>query len=134
MRADTARLAALRQGPEAAVSRTRPSAELLAQVEQALSVTDIDRRGWHDSMPQPAAPLSGSDYKRHATRLYFESVTFQQLAAFAHDLRQRDPTLRVSSVGVTNRDPTTTAYDVELSVAYLVYAPSAKQGGGIGSK
>lgn len=123
MRTDAGRIKAQRHSPQAAVSRTRPNEELLGQVEQALSAAGIDRGKWHDSIPQPLVRLPKSDYKRLATRLYFEAVTLKRLAAFAHHLRLEDPTLRVSAVNLINRNTESPEFDVDLAVSYLVFAP-----------
>ena len=55
--------------------------------------------------------------------MYFDSLTLHQLAAFAHNLRANDPTLRISAVSLTNRHSDRPDFDVEVAVSYLVYAP-----------
>ena len=103
MRADVLSIQRLQVAPRAAASRTRPNEELLDQVQQSISSAGIDRTQWHDSIPQPGVRVSGSDYKRLTTRLYFDSITLRQLAAFAYHLQANDPTLLVSAFNPTNR-------------------------------
>ena len=92
----------------------------VGQVERALGNAGIANDRWAQSVPQPPRRLPQSDYRQHATRFYFESVTLRQLAAFAHNLRTDDPTLHVSSLNLTNRQPETQHFDVEVSLSYLV--------------
>ncbi|KAA0218965.1 MAG: hypothetical protein EDS66_17855, partial [Planctomycetota bacterium] len=99
----------------------RSSEELLAAVEQALAAADIPRERWKDSIPQPLSRVPESDYQRQVTQLYFDDLGLEKLAAFAVALRQLDPTLNVSSLGLTQRP--LSGFDVELDVEYLVYAP-----------
>ena len=123
MRRNAGEIKALRQTPRTAVSRTRANEELLAQVEQSLSSAGIDRAKWHDSIPQPAVRLSRSDYKKLTTRLYFEAMNLNQLAAFVYHLQEGDPTLQISSVNLGNTRKDSLDYDVDLGISYLVYAP-----------
>lgn len=122
MRTDVEAICSLRQAPVTASARQRTNQELLAQVERALAAAGIDRASWLDSVPQPPVRVPGSDYKRFITRLYFENLSLQQLAVFALELERRDPTLEVSGFNVTNRRSDAPGFDLELSVAYLVYA------------
>ena len=124
MRADVLSIQRLQEAPRAATSRTRPNEELLDQVQQALSSADIDRTKWHDSIPQPGVRVPGSDYKRLTTRLYFDSVTLRQLAAFVHHLQANDPTLRIAGLNLTSPHSDRPDFDVEVAVSYLVYAPT----------
>jgi hypothetical protein len=123
MRSDATRLLALRDAPQAAVSRTRPNADLLAQVETALSQAHIDSAHWHDSVPLPVQRRSGTDYLRHTTRLYFESITLRQLATFAHHLQSADSALSITDIQLANRNPDDLAFDIQLNIAYEVFAP-----------
>ncbi len=123
MRADVTAIESLRDAPQAAASRSRPNEELLAQVEKSLSATGIGKNHWHDSIPQPVVRLPKSDYKKFATRLYFETITLRQLATFAHHLETADPTLGVSALNITNRKPDAPDYDIDLTISYLVYEP-----------
>lgn len=123
MREDIQVIRGLRQAPVTASSRARTNQELLAQVEQALSATGIDRAAWLDSVPQPPAQLPQSDYKRMTTRLYFEHLGLRQLTVFALELQRRDPTLMISAVNLSSREPESAAFDIELAVTYRVFAP-----------
>lgn len=132
MRIDAEKIRALREAPRAAASRERTNEELLQQVERAMSVAGIDRHRWQDSLPQPPTRESGSPYTRHTTRIYLESIEPRQLAAFAHDLETKDPTLSVSAINLTaTKNTPSPAYDAELTVSYLVYsAQSGKKSNG----
>lgn len=126
MRHDAERINALRDAPRSALSRSRPSDELLAQVEKALAAAGIDRGAWRDSVPAPAVPVPGSDYRRLTTRLYFEQVGLKQLASFAEALESADATLSVSAVNLRAREESSQLYDADVGVAYLLYAPKGK--------
>lgn len=121
MRQDAARILDLRQTPKTALGKRRSSEELLAAVEQALAAADIPRERWKDSIPQPLSRVPESDYQRQVTQLYFDDLGLEKLAAFAVALRQLDPTLNVSSLGLTQRP--LSGFDVELDVEYFVYLP-----------
>ena len=125
MQIDAQRIAALRDRPQQATDRQRPNDELLAQVEHALKTAGVPVQLWQDSIPQPAQRLPQSPYQRYGTRLYFEAVTIEQVVRFACTLLAADPSLAVSSlhlVAPVQADPTT--WNVDLTVSYLVYAPS----------
>ena len=123
MRADVAAIMTLRDRPRSAVGRTRPHETLLAQVEQALSASQIDRSHWRDSIPQPPVRLPKSDFRRMTTSLELESITMRQIATFAHELKTNDPTLGVTGLRLTNRHEDRPEFDVEVDISYLVYAP-----------
>ncbi len=120
MRQDAARILDLRQTPKTALGKRRSSEELLAAVEQALAAADIPRERWKDSIPQPLARVAGTDYQKQTTQLYFDDLAMKQIAAFAVTLPQKDPTLHLLGLGLTQR---TAGYDVELDVEYFVYLP-----------
>ena len=122
MKADASRILALRGAPHAALGKRRSNEELLATVEQALSQAGIPRERWKDSIPQPLSRLAGTDYQRQVTQLYFDGLELRQLAGFLVELRRRDPTLSVTGLTLAPR-PSSSGYDVEMGVAYLVYAP-----------
>jgi hypothetical protein len=115
----------LRRTPMTAAARARTNQDLLAQVEKALAAAGVDRTLWQDSVPQPPTRIPNSDYLKVTTRLYFEDLTLQKVAAFSHHLRAVDPTLTVSAVGLSNRRGEGPGFDVELGVSYLVFAPGA---------
>ncbi len=71
--------------------------------------------------------VGGLHYKKLTTRLYFQAITPQQLAAFSHHLESTDPTLRVSALNLTNRQLGSPHYDIDLAVSYLVYVPQNRQ-------
>lgn len=123
MRSDAERIMALRQVPHAAVGRARPNEEFLAEVEEALTHAHVDRSRWQDSIPQPLARVAGTDYVRQSTRLYFRDLPLQPLASFVWHLQRTDPALEIESVNLTQRSLQSKTFDVELSVACLIYAP-----------
>jgi hypothetical protein len=117
----------LRRTPMTAAARARSNQELLAQVEKALAAAGVDRALWQDSVPQPPTRIPNSDYMKVTTRLYFEDLTLQKVAAFSHHLRAVDPTLSVSGVNLANRTSETLVFDVEVVVSYLVFTPQHQQ-------
>lgn len=127
MRSDAERIRQFREAPRAAVSRARTNEELLAQVERALSAAGIDRQRWLDSVPQPPVRDTGSPYVRHATRLYMEAIEPRQLAALVVQLESDDTTLRVSALQWAAR-PDGRAFNAEMELSYLVFAPGARGG------
>ncbi len=123
MRADAGAILTLRNKPRSAAMQTRPNQDVLAQVENALKTSAIDRSSWRDSIPQLPRRVAGTDYKEVTTRLYFEKLSLQQLAAFAQNLRQIDGTLTLSMINLSGRTYATPEYDVDVGVSYRVYAP-----------
>lgn len=124
MKLDAARILDLRQIPQAALGRLKSSEELLATVELALSAAGIAREQWKDSIPQPLSRVAGTNYQKQATQLYLDDLSLQKLAMFVIALHDKDPTLSVSSLGLTQRP--TAEYDVDLSIEYLVFSPAQK--------
>jgi len=125
MQIDARRIGSLRDRPQRATDRQRPNDELLAQVEHALKGAGVPVQLWQDSIPQPAQRLPQSPYQRYGTRLYFEDVTIEQVVRFACALLAADPSLAVSSlhlVAPVQADLAT--WNADLTVSYLVYAPS----------
>ncbi len=120
MRESAARLMELEQKPQAVLARMRSSEEFLGTVEQALAGAGVARDRWQDSIPQPLARVTGTDYQRQATLLYFDALNLEQVAAFVCELSRLDTALGVSSLGLTARDA---GFDVEIAVSYRVYSP-----------
>jgi len=131
MKIDAARIVELRSAPQRAAMRTRSDQELLAQVEAAVDAAGVKRERWRESIPQPIVRLAKSNYKQQTTRCFFEGVTLRDLAKFANKLQAQDSTIRIGGINLTNREPESPAYDVDLSLSYLVYSP-LRQAGSIG--
>ncbi len=127
MKSDAHQIIELQSRPQRAVDREKPNAELLAQVEAALSESNIPRELWQDSIPQPTQRAKGSDYLRVATRLEFEGVTIRQIVVFTQALLQDDPTLSIQSLRVQNRTKRSgsiggeTTWSVEMTIGYFMY-------------
>ncbi len=132
MRIDAAQIAELQSRPQQAVDRKKPNAELLGQVEAALSEANVPGEVWQDSFPQPPKRSKGSDYLRVATRLEFESVTIRQMVMFTQTLLQNDPTLSIESLRIRNRmnrgnsEAAQATWGIEITIAYLIYEPKSK--------
>ncbi len=132
MKSDAHQIIELQSRPQRAVDREKPNAELLAQVEAALSESNVPRELWQDSIPQPAQRANGSDYLRVATRLEFDGVTIRQIVVFTQALLQNDPTLSIQSLRIQNRTKTNESncgeatWRVEMTVGYLVYEPKSR--------
>ena len=131
MKTDAARIESLRSTPQRATDRSKPNDELLSQIDNALRKSGIPKELWQDSIPQPPRREANSPYSKMSTRLYFEQITLQQIAAFAHSLLATDPTLSLTAVRIsaTRNEPVSDAnstkvqWNAELAVSYLVYAP-----------
>ena len=125
MQADAQRITALQHTPQRAADRKRPNEELLAQIEHALKTANVPLALWQDSIPQPAQRLPQSPYQRFSTRLYFETVTLEQITRFAHTLLAADPSLAVASLHLAAPARTdSTSWNIDLTVSYLVYTPT----------
>lgn len=120
MRENAARLLELQQKPQAALARTRSSEEFLSTVERALVNAGVTRDTWKDSIPQPLARVTGTDYQRQTTLLYFDDFYLKQVASFIGELSRLDAALGVSGLSLTARD---SGFDIEIAVSYLVYSP-----------
>ncbi len=120
MSQNAARLLELEQKPQAALARTRSNEELLGTVEQALVRAGVARDMWKDSIPQPLARVTGTDYQRQTTLLYFDAFNLKQVASFIGELSGLDAALGVSGLSLTARD---SGFDIEIAVSYLVYSP-----------
>ncbi|MBN1513449.1 MAG: hypothetical protein JXB13_15645, partial [Phycisphaerae bacterium] len=131
MKADAQRIAFLQEAPRRAADRLKPNDELLAEVDAALEAAQVSRDHWNDSVPQPPERLAGADYTRWTVRLYLEDVPMQAFTRFVHALLGADPTLYLASLRIQparrnaggNADAT---WNVEMAVAYDVYAPAEK--------
>jgi len=124
MSVDSARVRSLRAQPRLATERERPNDELLAQIQQAMTVANIPASHWVGNDPTQPVRVSRSPYRRLAVRLMFEDLTLRQLVQFAYHLTQMDtalsiPRLRLSAPLGTQTD----AWNVDLSLSYLIYSP-----------
>lgn len=128
MQADAARIETLRSAPKVALSRARANEDLLRQVEDALSQAGVDRDHWRSSTPLPVHRIAGSDYRRHGTRISLERLTFRQLATFVWHL-EADPTLAVAMIGITSNTLRDEAYNSDLVIGYLEFAPRRPDNG-----
>jgi hypothetical protein len=129
MQLDASRILDLRAAPKKAAMRGRTNQELLAQLEAAVDAAGVSRDHWTESIPQPMVRLAKSDYKQQTTRCFFESVTLRDLATLTQRLQERDSTIQVSGLNLTNRQPEVPAFDAELAFSYLVYSPLQQQVG-----
>lgn len=120
MRQNAARILELQQKPQAALARMRSSEEFLGTVEQALVKAGVARDTWKDSIPQPLARVTGTDYQRQTTLLYFDGFNLKQVASFIGELSRLDAALGVSGLNLTARD---SGFDIDIAVSYLVYSP-----------
>ena len=124
---DAQRIGAMRRAPRRAAERERPKEELLAQIETSLTGAGIPIQLWQDSIPQTPQRLAESPYQRFSTRLYFESISLDQLVRFTHRLLAGDPSLAISSLHLAAPPGgDETRWNADLAVGYLVYAPAEK--------
>lgn len=120
MNTDAMRIRALATTPKRATDHNRANEELLGEIEKALGHAGIPLDRWQDSVPQPPQDLPNSPYKKLNTRLYFEDVSLEDIAAFAHRLVEVDPSLEVSSVRINAPRLAQAGWNVELAVSYLI--------------
>jgi len=128
MTQDAGRIASLREAPRLATERVRPNDELLSEVRASLEKAGIPLERWVGNDPAAPVRVPKSPYKRLAVRLLLENVMLRQLVQFAYDLTEQDgalsvPRIRLSAARAESED----AWDVDLTVAYLIYAPSQER-------
>lgn len=123
MQADARRLEYLRTAPQRATDRRLPHEQLAAEIEEACQRAAIPTQALASIWPDAPRRLPQSDYQELSTRLSFEQVNLQQMAAFVHHLQTIDPSLSLAEFRLTGRRGDTAGWDVELSISYLVFAP-----------
>jgi hypothetical protein len=127
MQKDAARIASLRTQPQRAAERERPNDELIAQVRRALQAARISEERWIGNEPAIGVRISKTPYKKISTKLRFEGLEMRELVIFVHALIDRDQTLSISAVRLTeSNDETSVRWNVDLTATYLIYSPSSR--------
>lgn len=121
---DAGRILALRDAPQRATDRRTPHDQLVERIDQALRRAGIAGERLRSVWPEPARRLADSDYKELVTRLSIEDATCQQVVAFGYHLMRADSSLQVTGLRLLNRKPAGPAWDAEIDVSYLLFAPA----------
>ena len=117
------RINQLQNAPRRATERRLPHEALVATLEKARTRANIDASTLTAVWPEPPRRLAQSDYLYLATRLSFEKITLEQIAAFTHHLTSLDASLTITSFRLLSQQHPKDRWDVELVVAYLIYNP-----------
>ena len=124
MSVDSALVGSLQAQPRLATERERPNDELLAEIQQAMTVANIPASQWVGNDPIQPVRVSRSPYRRLAVRLTFEELTLRQLVQFACHLTEMDTALSIPRLRLSApRGGRTDAWNVDLSLSYLIYSP-----------
>lgn len=132
-----ARVESLRRRPSVAGSRELREAELTSRIEQAAGEAEFDEGAVDRIEPQPARRLGDGLYRETPTSLRLNGVTLQQLFTFLHALGAADASgLHLRDIHLTaprGGEAAGDQWDVDATLAQLVYAPEARASGGAAS-
>lgn len=130
MQTDAARIESLRDAPRKATDRQLPHEQLVAEIEQACTQANLPLSQLESIWPEAPRRIPKSDYQQLDTCLRFERTSLQQVAAFVHQLETLDASITLESLRLASGRNADNLWDVELVVAYLLYAPEARPTGG----
>ncbi len=126
VRTDIDRILSLQHAPRQATDRRMPHDALIAMIDQSLRPAGLDPRTLTSVWPESPRRRGASDYLQLTTRLNFEKVTLEQITRFAHHLDATDASLHLTSVRILSQQHAAKLWDVELAVAYRIYAPRSR--------
>lgn len=124
------RIDQMRHLPSAAGSSELQEGEIVRLIEQASRTANMTRDQIARIWPEDARRLGQSPYKEKPTRIHLRRVTLRQTVTFLHALCDGQSGLRVSGLRLVapREAETRELWSVEVTLSYLIFAPSHAQG------
>jgi len=113
----------LRAGPRQAAEGQLSASVLNAICEQAARKARLPKKALVEVNPFPPQRVGRTDYKELATKVYLETVSAKQLAAFVFAVQQQAAAMVAKELEMSPSRSDPDSWDASITFAALVYTP-----------